>query len=122
MPRNFWNNFLPKVRFISIIFIKHHFFAERRNHRLDDLIIEVYTWVIPALLIKLQIFQVDDKRPIKILKKAVRNLEETTQMKKLESLKIVSTIKEGLEQGKLDPNIVHSTLKILLEKINSFKK
>ncbi|EAX95280.1 hypothetical protein TVAG_270710 [Trichomonas vaginalis G3] len=96
--------------------LKHQYFPERRNLRLDELVIELYSSVVPSFLIKLQIKGLDSERSVKVIKKVTRDFEEMTQFKKVECISMLEAVQKGLKNDTLDPNIVYSTLKILLQR------
>ncbi|KAI5545067.1 MULE transposase domain-containing protein, partial [Trichomonas vaginalis G3] len=86
------------------------------NLRLDELVIELYSSVVPSFLIKLQIKGLDSERSVKVIKKVTRDFEEMTQFKKVECISLLEAVQKGLKNDTLDPNIVYSTLKILLQR------
>ncbi|EAX96698.1 hypothetical protein TVAG_102030 [Trichomonas vaginalis G3] len=96
--------------------LKHQYFPERRNLLLDELVIELYSSVVPSFLIKLQIKGLDSERNVKVIKKVTRDFEEMTQFKKVECISMLEAVQKGLKNDTLDPNIVYSTLKILLQR------
>ncbi|EAX69533.1 hypothetical protein TVAG_539350 [Trichomonas vaginalis G3] len=108
--------FFSYIRESHFKVLKHQYFPERRNLRLDELVIELYSSVVPSFLIKLQIKGLDSERSVKVIKKVTRDFEEMTQFKKVECISMLEAVQKGLKNDTLDPNIVYSTLKILLQR------
>ncbi|EAX98343.1 hypothetical protein TVAG_177130 [Trichomonas vaginalis G3] len=95
--------------------LKHSYFPERRNIRLDDFVVELYTTVVPALLIKFKVQLINSDKVVRILRKA-NDHEQILENKKVECLKMLEAIYSSLQQGSIDSNLVYCTLKVLLKK------
>ncbi|EAX71860.1 hypothetical protein TVAG_370630, partial [Trichomonas vaginalis G3] len=68
--------------------LKHSYFPERRNIRLDDFVVELYTKVVTALLIKFKVQLINSDKVVRILRKA-NDHEQILENKKVECLKML---------------------------------
>ncbi|EAX88073.1 hypothetical protein TVAG_470300 [Trichomonas vaginalis G3] len=97
--------------------LKHDYFPDRKNLRIDDVIIEIYTKVIPSFVIKLKIDQNPaDDRVIRIMEKATNAEIDVKRQRKIESISMLNRLLNAVSDDSIDPTKIYPTLKVLLQR------